>query len=48
MAHFGLGPASKVDSIEVLWPDGLRERFPGVSGDQAIELARGSGEAVRE
>ena len=27
-AHFGLGAVEAIDEIEVLWPDGSRERFP--------------------
>jgi hypothetical protein len=44
-AHFGLGPASAMDRLEVIWPDGLRELFtvPGV--DRAVELVRGEGQA---
>ncbi len=45
--HFGLGPALVVDSIEVRWPDGEIERFPGVSVDALYELIRGSGAARR-
>ena len=43
LAHFGLGPAAKVDRIEVRWPDGLRERFQGGAADRVITLLRGSG-----
>jgi hypothetical protein len=42
--HFGLGPAAAVDHIQVRWPDGSLERFPGMATDQAITLQRGSGE----
>ena len=45
-AHFGLGGTSKVKRIEVRWPDGLRELFPGVSADQVKVLVRGTGEAL--
>jgi hypothetical protein len=44
-AHFGLGRAERVDRIEVRWPDGLTESFPGVAADQALELIRGEGRA---
>src|SRR5688572_23304404 len=27
--HFGLGKATTIDSLEVLWPDGKKETFPG-------------------
>ncbi len=41
--HFGLGASTKIDKIEVLWPDGLREEIavPGV--DQIFTIAEGKG-----
>ncbi len=44
-AYFGLGRASAVDKIEVRWPDGRLERFPGRSADAAVELHHGTGES---
>ena len=44
-AHFGIGDAETVDAVDVRWPDGMRERFPGGSGDRAIEVRRGEGTA---
>lgn len=42
-AHFGLGPAGALQSLQVRWPDGQIERFnlPGL--DRALLLVRGSG-----
>ncbi len=37
-AHFGLGPATTFDRIEVIWPDGSVETFPGGAADQAVTL----------
>jgi len=42
--HFGLGPVDAVDHVEVLWPDGRRERFAVPAIDRQIELRQGSGE----
>jgi hypothetical protein len=42
-AHFGLGTATKVDSIEVLWPDGTKETFPGTDADRILVLRRREG-----
>jgi hypothetical protein len=42
--HFGLGPVGRIDSIAVLWPDGLAEVFPGGSVDVLRILRRGEGE----
>jgi hypothetical protein len=43
-AHFGLGPAESVEAIEVLWPDGVREEFPGGPADQVRTLRKGEGQ----
>ena len=42
-AHFGLGQATRVDSIQILWPGGTEEVFPGTTADQLIVLRRGQG-----
>ena len=42
-AHFGLGAAARVDGIDIVWPDGKREAFPGVDADRTIELRKGTG-----
>jgi hypothetical protein len=44
-AHFGLGRVSRVDAIEVLWPDGTEEVFSGRAADQAVVLRKGEGRA---
>jgi hypothetical protein len=41
--HFGLGRAHRVERIEVRWPDGRLERFPGGPVDRIIALRRGEG-----
>ena len=46
-AHFGLGATDHVDSIEVLWPSGERERFPCDGVDRLVEVKRGTGEPVK-
>ena len=45
--HFGLGPATKVDSVEVRWPSGLSERFDNAAIDKINEVKEGSGVAVK-
>ena len=40
---FGLGPAERYERIEVRWPDGLAETFPGGEVDRPVVLSRGAG-----
>ena len=42
-AHFGLGDVARVDAIQVRWPDGSHEEFPGREADQAVTLRKGEG-----
>ena len=42
--HFGLGSATAVDGIEVVWPDGTQESFPGGTTDRSLVLRQGSGQ----
>ena len=44
--HFGLGTATKVDTLEVHWPSGLWERFNPTAIDTILPLTEGSGTAV--
>jgi hypothetical protein len=41
--HFGLGDAATYDRIEVQWPGGQRERFPGGKVNRIITLKEGTG-----
>jgi hypothetical protein len=45
IAHFGLGQAAAIDSIDVLWPDGSREKFPGGPADRFLQITKGGGVA---
>ena len=44
--HFGLGSATKVESIQIRWPSGLLERFDNLPIDSIQTLKEGSGTAV--
>ena len=44
-AHFGLGAMAQIDAIEVQWPDGTTETFPGTSADRVLVLQKGSQQA---
>jgi hypothetical protein len=39
----GLGGATKVGAIEIIWPSGKKEQVPGVAADQSITIAEGKG-----
>ncbi|HSR68370.1 MAG TPA: CRTAC1 family protein, partial [Acidobacteriota bacterium] len=43
--HFGLGSAESFQSIQVRWPDGSRERFPGGRANRRIILNKAEGES---
>ncbi|MDH3589213.1 MAG: CRTAC1 family protein, partial [Gammaproteobacteria bacterium] len=43
--HFGLGELGGTVAVAVVWPDGRREIWRGVTTDQRIELTQGEGEA---
>jgi hypothetical protein len=42
-AHFGLGTMESYDAVEVVWPDGSAERFPGGPANRVVHLKRGQG-----
>ena len=41
--HFGLGPQSKVDAIEIVWPSGSVTRLANVKSDQIIAVKEDGG-----
>jgi hypothetical protein len=44
--HFGLGGATRIDSIEVAWPSGERSRLRDVPADRQLVLVEGAADAV--
>jgi len=46
-AHFGLGEVERYDKIEVRWPGGATESFPGGGVDQLVTLTEGGGSGAR-
>lgn len=38
--HFGLGEASAVDTVQVLWPDGTRQILENVKGNQLLVIEK--------
>ena len=45
--HFGLGSATKLDSVQVRWPSGLVEQFDKLAVDAIHTLKEGTGVAVK-
>jgi hypothetical protein len=44
--HVGLGRAERVESMQVRWPDGRLEEFPGGAADRHLTLRKGEGRSV--
>jgi hypothetical protein len=36
--HFGLGPATSAEEIEIRWPSGVRQLLRGVAANRIVEL----------
>ena len=36
--HFGLGPDSRVEEIEIRWPSGVVQTLQKVDGDRVVEV----------
>jgi enediyne biosynthesis protein E4 len=45
--HFGLRSSERVDAIEVRWPNGVSETFPGIDADRFVTLVEGRGKQVQ-
>ena len=41
--HLGLGDATRVERIQIRWPDGTLEEFGAMPTDQAVTLEKGNG-----
>ena len=44
--HFGLGETTRIDGLEIRWPNGLEEKWTDVGIDRIVTLKEGSGVAV--
>ncbi|MGI8605389.1 MAG: CRTAC1 family protein [Verrucomicrobiales bacterium] len=44
--HFGLGSAAQVDRMQVVWPDGNEEEFPGGPAGQYVTVRKGEGSVL--
>ncbi len=45
--HFGLGSATKIDSVQIRWPSGLDENFTNLVVNEIHTLKEGSGAVVK-
>src|SRR5712691_428695 len=43
--HFGLGTATKVDKVEIVWPDGVKEELKIPAIDRIVTVVEGKGTA---
>ena len=41
--HFGLGKESKLDSVEVQWPNGTTEKLQNLAADSIFTIVEGQG-----
>src|SRR2546430_6239566 len=44
--HFGLGRAARVDSLEVIWPDGRRQVLTGLDADRMVTVRQGDASRI--
>ena len=45
--HFGLGESTRIERLEIRWPNGLEEMWTNVGIDRIVTLKEGSGVAVQ-
>lgn len=43
--HFGLGSATSVEEIEVVWPSGIRQSFSNIASDQVLDIVESQSQA---
>lgn len=41
--HFGLGTATRIDNVEILWPDGSKEEAQVPAVDRVLTVTEGKG-----
>ena len=45
--HFGLGAASSIDSLQVIWPDGTTQVLDNIEKNQFLHISKVEGESYR-
>ena len=46
--HFGLGESTRIERLEIRWPNGLEETFADVAIDRIVTLKEGSGVSLQQ
>jgi hypothetical protein len=46
--HFGIGDATRVDRVEILWPSGRKEAFENLKANQIVTLEEGKGSLLTQ
>jgi enediyne biosynthesis protein E4 len=46
--HFGLGEATRIDGLDLLWPSGLKESFQNLEPNQLLVIQEGKGIVERK
>jgi enediyne biosynthesis protein E4 len=44
--HFGIGDATRVERVEILWPSGIKEAFENLKANQIVTLEEGRGTPI--
>jgi enediyne biosynthesis protein E4 len=47
-AHFGLGPTTKIDKLEIVWPSGAKQSFQDFAVDHFYQITEGKDELAPE
>ena len=47
-AHFGVGSATRLDQVEIVWPSGLRQVFRDLASDKFYEIEEGKNDIAFE
>jgi len=45
--HFGLGPATRVDRLEIRWPSGRTEALENIEANQIVTIREGNGITIK-
>jgi hypothetical protein len=46
--HFGIGDATRIERVEILWPSGRKEVFENLKANQIVALEEGRGTSMAQ